>query len=82
MSEVTSYDLSGETNASVYGCNICNKTFSRSDFLKKHLKSHTNPSYCAACGQHFQDRLALAKHQTEVRTTIVDYYVRNLRVSV
>ena len=50
-------------------CNICHKAFTNPDILKKHIKSHilSTSSHCAACGQDFQDRLALAKHQTEVR---------------
>ena len=53
-------------------CTICKEGFSRLDTLKKHIKtSHPNSSHCAACGQDFQDRLALAKHQTEVRTYLI-----------
>ena len=68
----SSFDLSksiqnGSSDSN--SCNICHKAFSNHEVLKKHIKSHilNTSSHCAACGQDFQDRLALAKHQTEVR---------------
>jgi hypothetical protein len=67
--ETSPFDItSKESSMEQHICNICKRTFPGSDMLKKHSKSHTNTSHCAACGQDFQDRLALAKHQTEVRT--------------
>ena len=74
--ETTLFDMSSkESSIGDHICNICNKSFSRSDIFKKHLKTHTNTSHCAACGQDFQDRLALAKHQTEVRINQVDMII-------
>ena len=68
----SSFDLSksiqnGSSDSN--SCNICHKAFSNHEVLKKHIKSHilNTSSHCAACGQDFPDRLALAKHQTEVR---------------
>ena len=72
----SSMDASKESSIGEHICTICNKGFSRLDILKKHVKtSHTNASHCAACGQDFQDRLALAKHQTEVRMLSILYEV-------
>ena len=71
----SSIDISNESSIGEHICTICNKAFSRLDILKKHVKSsHTNASHCAACGQDFADRLALAKHQTEVRTIFIHLY--------
>ena len=71
----SSFDLSktiqnGSSDSN--SCNICHKAFSNHEVLKKHIKSHilNTSSHCAACGQDFQDRLALAKHQTEVRHSL------------
>ena len=47
-------------------CTMCNKQFTRADDLKKHLKSSHITSNCSVCGQLFQDKVALAKHQVEV----------------
>jgi uncharacterized Zn-finger protein len=70
----SSFDLSkaiqnGSSDSN--SCNICHKAFSNHEVLKKHIKSHilNTSSHCAACGQDFPDRLALAKHQTEVHST-------------
>ena len=68
----SSFDLSKTIqngSADSNSCNICHKAFSNHEVLKKHIKSHilNTSSHCAACGQDFPDRLALAKHQTEVR---------------
>ena len=53
-------------------CPTCKKTFSRSDILRKHLRTHV-PCPCPVCGQLFQDKFTLAKHQIEVRKTrIID----------
>ena len=46
-------------------CPTCKKTFSRSDILRKHLRTHV-PCPCPVCGQLFQDKFTLAKHQIEV----------------
>ena len=48
-----------------HSCNVCNKKFSRADILRKHVKTHVNSS-CSVCGQIFNDKVALAKHQSEV----------------
>ena len=50
-------------------CTMCNKQFTRADDLKKHLKTSHITSNCSVCGQMFQDKIALAKHQVEVRNT-------------
>lgn len=48
-----------------HNCNLCSKKFSRADILKKHVKTHVSSS-CTVCGQIFNDKVALAKHQVEV----------------
>ena len=48
-----------------HSCNVCHKKFSRADILRKHVKTHVNSS-CSVCGQIFNDKVALAKHQSEV----------------
>merc|ERR1711899_82047 len=50
-----------------HNCNMCSKKFSRADILRKHMKTHVNTS-CTVCGQIFNDKVALAKHQVEVHT--------------
>ena len=49
-----------------HSCNVCHKKFSRADILRKHVKTHVSSS-CSVCGQIFNDKVALAKHQSEVR---------------
>ena len=49
-------------------CATCKKTFSRSDILRKHMKTHV-PCPCPVCGQLFQDKFTLAKHQIEASLT-------------
>ena len=51
--------------AALHNCSMCSKKFSRADILRKHLKTHVNSS-CTVCGQIFNDKVALAKHQVEV----------------
>ena len=58
------FEFSGSSGTD-FCCNVCHKNFSRSDILKKHLKSHIS-SNCTICGETFQDKLGLAKHQMEV----------------
>jgi uncharacterized Zn-finger protein len=48
-----------------HNCNMCNKKFSRADILRKHVKTHASTS-CTVCGQIFNDKVGLAKHQVEV----------------
>ena len=56
----------GSRPSMTHSCHMCNKKFSRADILKKHIKTtHTNTS-CTVCGQLFNDKAALAKHQVEV----------------
>ena len=70
--EMPQMGTSKDVSVGEHICTICKEGFSRQDILKKHIKtSHPNSSHCAACGQDFQDRLALAKHQTEVRTFLI-----------
>ena len=49
----------------LHNCTMCSKKFSRADILRKHMKTHVNSS-CTVCGQIFNDKAALAKHQVEV----------------
>ena len=53
-----------------HNCTMCNKKFSRADILRKHMKTHTSSS-CTVCGQIFNDKVALAKHQVEVGHSII-----------
>ena len=46
-------------------CPSCPKRFARTDILRKHIKTH-NPCTCAVCGQVFQNKLELGKHQIGV----------------
>ena len=46
-------------------CSVCGKRFTRSDILRKHLRSHA-PWPCNQCGQLFNDKAALTKHQADV----------------
>ena len=50
-----------------HGCSMCNKQFTRADVLKKHLKTSHLTANCAVCGEMFDDKVALAKHQVEVQ---------------
>ena len=53
------------TTSTYHACTVCNKKFSRADILRKHVKTHVTSS-CTVCGQIFNDKVALAKHQSEV----------------
>lgn len=46
-------------------CNVCQKTFSRSDNLKTHQRIHTGemPYACRFCGKSFRWRSALSNHE-------------------
>ena len=55
----------GGSSGGGHECPTCKKTFSRSDILRKHLRTHV-PCPCPVCGQLFQDKFTLAKHQIEV----------------
>ena len=56
------------TRVPLHNCTMCSKKFSRADILRKHMKTHVNTS-CTVCGQIFNDKVALGKHQVEVGHT-------------
>ncbi|TRY63182.1 hypothetical protein TCAL_04017 [Tigriopus californicus] len=52
-------------------CPTCLKKFSRGDILRKHVKSHL-PTLCTVCGQLFNDKFMLSKHQMEAHSSSVE----------
>ena len=54
------------TGEKPYECNICNKTFTASDALKKHIRVHTGerPYKCERCGRCIKATDLLVRHRT------------------
>ena len=52
------------TGKSKYECNICGKTFTRANYLKKHFLIHTGekPFHCPICNNYFSRSSHLTRH--------------------
>lgn len=57
--------LRTHTKLKDYMCNICNKTYSRYQYLKEHMNQHTGerPFVCPYCPQKFPDHGSFHKHK-------------------
>lgn len=55
----------GTTAAKAYPCDVCNRSFARSDMLTRHMRLHTGvkPYTCSVCGQVFSRSDHLSTHQ-------------------
>ena len=58
---------SGDLNISnkPYKCSFCSKNFSKTDYLKQHLKIHSgeNPFSCLQCDKKFTQKCTLKNHE-------------------
>ncbi|EYC20274.1 hypothetical protein Y032_0022g542 [Ancylostoma ceylanicum] len=57
--------LAEADGAKSHKCNVCNKSFGRSDMLTRHMRLHTGlkPYSCQLCGQVFSRSDHLSTHQ-------------------
>lgn len=55
----------GGTTTKAYPCEVCNRSFARSDMLTRHMRLHTGvkPYTCRVCGQVFSRSDHLSTHQ-------------------
>ena len=53
------------SNSKAYLCEVCKRTFARSDMLSRHMRLHTGykPYSCRVCGQVFSRSDHLSTHQ-------------------
>lgn len=58
-------DASSGGAAKAYPCEVCNRSFARSDMLTRHMRLHTGvkPYTCRVCGQVFSRSDHLSTHQ-------------------
>ena len=56
-----------------FGCLICNKSFDRSDSVRRHVLIHTGqkPFACDFCEKRFNQRNKLTVHIDKVHTQII-----------
>ena len=55
-----------DSNGSDYACDVCNKTFIRSDNMKRHRSSHFNQvktHQCEDCGKIYMTKSNLLRHR-------------------
>lgn len=52
----------GEEEGKVHKCDICEKTFERLKYLKRHLRGHTNIFHCSKCNKRFVRKETLQNH--------------------
>ena len=53
-----------ENNSYLYACSICNKSFARKDYCKRHMLSHENGNTfdCQMCNKKFTHKYHLTQH--------------------
>ncbi|XP_062576504.1 zinc finger protein 892-like [Saccostrea cucullata] len=72
--------LAAHSKLKDYMCNICNKTYSRFQYLKEHMNSHTGetPFVCLYCPEKFKDHGSFHKHKVKQHGDQIEIRSRKL----